>query len=721
MSYLKDFRDRIQHSDYPGFLKIWEEYCYGDEPDVEEIVQILEDVKRSELARPLGIHVERMIPLWRNITDPKGSLDVLRLVLDIQTTMSDELADLASERLQAIYKDDPLLSEKFRMVGLRNREKFQSCIRNFELLTHLKKGNFVFHTAGWGTGEILDVSFLREEASFEFEYVIGTQHLSFEKGFKTLGILPTDHFLARRFGQPDALEAEARENPTEVIRLLLRDLGPKTASEIKDELADLVIPVDDWNRWWQTARSKVKKDTLIASPKELKESFFLRKEEVPHEIAFHKALEGKPETNATIQMIYTFLRDFPETLKNQEFKASLNAKVSEILSQESLNEAQKLQLFFFLEDLNGGKHSEEIGSLIAHIPNIRDMIQTIEVVAFQKRALHWVGKARSDATEIFLDLLFVLGQNMLRDYIVGELDKKETRESLKKKLGSLLIHPITYPEIFVWYFQKVIDQKSKLPYSDKEGRKRFFEGLLVLLDHVEEKAPMRDLAKKIIALIGGDRYKIVRDIFQSTSQEEAKELLLLATKCSSLTDHDIKILHSLAEVVHPSLARLRKEKDRGSPEELLIWTTKEGYQKVKERITAIATVETIQNAKEIEVARGHGDLRENAEFKAALERRDRLQSELKFLSDQIARARIISPEDVPTDEVGIGSVVRCADSAGKKETFILLGPWDADPEKHILSFQSKLAQAMKGKTVGETFDFQGEVFTISDLGSFFDL
>ncbi len=229
------------------------------------------------------------------------------------------------------------------------------------------------------------------------------------------------------------------------------------------------------------------------------------------------------------------------------------------------------------------------------------------------------------------------------------------------------------------------------------------------------------MSKKIISFLTADRYKIVRDIFQQSTLEETKEYLLLATKCDTLTDHDIKILHSLAEVVHPSLARLRKEKDRNvGGDDNIIWTTPEGYQRVQLRIQQIATVETVHNAREIEAARALGDLRENAEFKAALERRDRLQSELKLLSDQIARARILTPEDVPADEVGIGSVVHCRDSKGEHLRFVLLGPWDADPEKHILSFQSKLAQAMKGRTVGEKFEFQGEKFAIAEIDNYFD-
>lgn len=720
MAYLKDFRERIQNNDYPGFLKIWEEYCYGDQPDGEEIIAVLESVKASDLAKPFGVHVERILSLWRELKDPQLAHSALRLVFDLQTTNSEELADLATEYLRNQYLNDPLLLEKLRLIGLRNRERFQSAIRNFELLNHMKKGNFVFHTGGWGTGEIVDFSLVREELSLEFEYVIGVQHFSFEKAFKNLIPLPPEHFYSKRFGNPDALEKEARDNPSEIIRLLLRDLGPKTAAEIKEELSDLVIPADDWNRWWQTARTKLKKDTKIECPKELREPFRLLEEEIPHEVALHKALETKPSVNATIQMVYTFLRDFPETLKNAEFKASLEARFKEVLSQEQLNDSQKLQVLFFLEDLHVPKIGHEIHEIITHLQTAPDVIRSISVMGFQKRVLQEIKKLRNDWTNTYLDLLFTVDQNLLRDFILSELYGPQTKDILKQKLNSLLIHPLSFPEVFIWYFQKIIDKKSKLPFSDPAGKNRFFEGVLIILDFLEKKPQHRDMAKKIIALLTGGRYKIVREIMDHSSLEEVKEYLLLATKCSSLSDHDIKILHSLGEVVHPSLTRLRKDKDRVIAEENVIWTTQEGYQKTQLRMQQIATVETVNNAKEIEAARAHGDLRENAEFKAALERRDRLQSELKFLSDQINQARIITPDDVSTDEVSVGSVVHCRDSKGEHLRFTLLGPWDTDPEKHILSFQSKLAQAMSGKTIGEKFEFQGEMFTISDIDNYFD-
>ncbi|HNA62498.1 MAG TPA: GreA/GreB family elongation factor, partial [Rhabdochlamydiaceae bacterium] len=492
----------------------------------------------------------------------------------------------------------------------------------------------------------------------------------------------------------------------------------KTASEIKDELCELVIPEDEWVKWWQNARSKIKKDTMIEAPDDLKQPFVLRTAEVSHEDRLRKLIEGKPEINEFIQIVYTFIRDFPETLKNPDFKVFLQAKLQESLTHPDLTEGQRLQLHFFLSDLSAEKNCPVVQEIVKASKSIEALVQSIDIVAYKKRTLIVAHKVRTDWKELFLNLLLTVDQNPLRDYLFGELFKPETEKELKRKLEDLWVHPGRYPEAFVWYFQKAISEKN-LPFSDKEGKNRLFEAFFVLLCHVEQSSTHRELVKKMNGILTSGRYAVVRDIMQGATLETIQEFLLLASKCHSLSDHDMKILHSLAEVVHPSLAQMRKKQDNVSDTNV-IWTTENGFKKVKERIQQIATVETVQNAKEIEVARSHGDLRENAEFKAALEKRDRLQSELKMLSDQINRSRILTKLDITTDEVGIGCIIDCKNNKGHSITYTLLGPWDADPNAGILSFQSKLAQEMKGLIIGDKFQFQGEEFTITAIRSYLE-
>ncbi len=713
MSYLKEFLTQIANHDYPAYLRLWEEYCASDEVDGTELLEILKSVKECEFKDSFGRHVERILPLWMKIKGTEIGDEVLRLLIDVQTSNSEQLYQLTCEHLNEKYGKESTFNEKLRLIGLRNKEKFQGAISNFELLSHMKPGNFVFHTGGWGVGEIIDVSMIREQLSLEFDYVPGKKDLSFEMAFKTLIPVPKDHFLAERFGTPDLLEKKAKENSLEVVRMLLRDLGPKTAAEIKDELCDLVIPAKEWTRWWQSARAKVKKDTMIQSPEDTREPFRILGKEVSHEQRLQKALETKPDANTLIQMVYSFFKDFPETLKNEEFKATLHSKLNELLSYEEITNAQKLQVHFFLEDLSNEKESHKVVEQIKNLQNIEEIVQEISIHSFKKRTLTEVRKLRSDWKNIFLNLIFVVDQSTLRDYILGELNEEETSAELKTKLEELLNHPSRYPEALIWYFQKITSQPKAI-FADSLGKSRFFEAFLILLSHIEHNNAQKDLVKKMHTILSNGRYAIIRQIMQSASIEEVKEFLLLATKCHSLSDHDIKIFHSLAEVVHPSLAKAKK-KETASHDAQIIWTTKEGYQKLQQRIQQIATVETVENAKEIEVARGHGDLRENAEFKAALERRDRQQAELKLLSEQLNRARILSKDDISTTEVGVGAIVECKGPKGNTVTYTLLGPWDADPEKNILSFQSKLAQAMQGLKVGNSFHFQGEEFIITGI------
>ena len=202
-----------------------------------------------------------------------------------------------------------------------------------------------------------------------------------------------------------------------------------------------------------------------------------------------------------------------------------------------------------------------------------------------------------------------------------------------------------------------------------------------------------------------DRFAVVRKIFEHADIAFVKEILLLCTKCQTLSTHEVKIFHSLAKVAHPSLTNLQQDDHE---EKAIIWTTETGYRKVQKRIEQIVSVETLENVKEIEVARSHGDLRENSEYKFALEKRSRLQSELKFLSDQFKQMRILTKEEIHTQTVGVGTTVHLENEQGKKLHYTLLGPWDTDPEKQIISFQSKIAKSLMGLQEGNTCMIQDQ-------------
>lgn len=719
MGYLEEFQAQINQRNFSKFLQLWEEYCTCDVVEVEELEYLLKIIKNSDFAKPFGKVIESTLPLWEKIQDPEASYKIIKLLIDLQSTNSPLLAEIALNQLKQRYEKDPYFQDRLKLVGLRTKDNFQGALSNYDLLAHMGKGKFVFHTGGWGTGEIVDLSTLREQITIEFDNVSGRKHLSFINAFKTLLPLEDDKFLARRFANPDKLEQEAKENPVEIMKLLLRDLGPKNAAEIKDELCELVIPEADWTKWWQNTRAKLKKDPLIESPTHLKDPFRLRKAELTADERMEKALKNTSNISEFIQSSYNFVRDLPNARKHQEIKNTLKTKLLEHLSDSQISPEEELQIYVFLESMFShqveGKTAE---SIIRVLKNIPEIINNIEIQAFRKRVLSLVREFREDWPAIFLQVLFSPQQSPLRDFLLKELNQGETQKLLVKKLEALLHHPAESPETFVWYFQKLTSENDpSLPYGDKKGVGLFFESFLILLNQIEGRPEYRDLVKKIYNMITSKRFALVRSIIEGTSIEFIKEFLLLVSKCQTFTDHDTKILRSLAEVVQPSLADAKHKKKQW--DENVIWTTEAGYLNTQDRIRQIGTVEIIENAREVEAARALGDLRENSEYKFAVERRGRLQGELKTLSDQLKRARIITKDDILPGEVGVGSVVDVLDGTGNKITYKILGPWDANPDEHILSFQSKFAQAMVGCKEGESFKFRDEEYTISKVNSFF--
>ncbi len=578
MGYLEDLQQQINNRDFNKFWQLWEEYCTSDTVDIEEYVNILKAIKASDFAKQFGQLIETAIPLWETIKDPKGSYEILSLLIDLQTTNSPKLADLAYQALKEKHGNQDQFNERLRLVGLRTRDNFQGALSYYDLLFHMDKGKFVFHTGGWGTGEIVDLSPIREQVSVEFEHISGRKHFTFANAYKNLIPLADDNFLVRRFADADVLEKEAKEDPIAVIKMLLRDMGPKTAIEIKDELCERVIPEQDWTKWWQSARSKIKKDTLIEAPEASKEPFKLHKAEVTHEERLHKAITKKSSIDELIQVSYAFVRDNPAMLKKEEVRNSIQKKLTDALQAPDVSEAQKLQIHIFRETLFGYKEEGKgVKHLIQHIDNFEELIEAIDVIAFKKRLLTFIREYRKDWSKIFLELLFTQQQSTVREYLLKELSHEEEKKLLEAKLKDLSLHPFKAPEFLVWYFQKLVSKdKDEFLFSDKEGQCRFFESFLILFSLLDSKAEYKDLAKKMYLFITGKRYAIVRNILHDASVDFIKEFLLLAAKCHAFTDHDQKILRSLAEVADPSIGSEKSRKDHPHFDHQTLWTHRAG-------------------------------------------------------------------------------------------------------------------------------------------------
>jgi transcription elongation factor GreA len=112
----------------------------------------------------------------------------------------------------------------------------------------------------------------------------------------------------------------------------------------------------------------------------------------------------------------------------------------------------------------------------------------------------------------------------------------------------------------------------------------------------------------------------------------------------------------------------------------------------------------VQLPKEILKAREHGDLRENAEYKAAKERQSFLQARTAQLHRRLAALNMVNLDRIPRDKVGLGSVVTVVAESGEEVVFEIVVPEEADPAIGRISPSSPIGKCLLGHEEGDSVE-----------------
>ena len=130
--------------------------------------------------------------------------------------------------------------------------------------------------------------------------------------------------------------------------------------------------------------------------------------------------------------------------------------------------------------------------------------------------------------------------------------------------------------------------------------------------------------------------------------------------------------------------------------------TKAGFDKLKRELEHIKTVSLPENIRDIETARAHGDISENAEYAAAKERQSFIQGRIQELENNLATSYIVSLEGLTGDKIVFGAMVTIEDmQTGDGITYQLVGPFESDINRNTISVTSPIGKALIGKIVGD--------------------
>ena len=130
--------------------------------------------------------------------------------------------------------------------------------------------------------------------------------------------------------------------------------------------------------------------------------------------------------------------------------------------------------------------------------------------------------------------------------------------------------------------------------------------------------------------------------------------------------------------------------------------SQEGYARLRQELDRLQKKERPAVIEAIEVARGHGDLKENAEYHAAKERQGHVEGRIMELKDKLSRAEVIDCTAIDCERVVFGAVVTVVDlNTDGEARYQLLGPEEANVERGSISVLSPMGRSMIGKCVGD--------------------
>jgi transcription elongation factor GreA len=135
--------------------------------------------------------------------------------------------------------------------------------------------------------------------------------------------------------------------------------------------------------------------------------------------------------------------------------------------------------------------------------------------------------------------------------------------------------------------------------------------------------------------------------------------------------------------------------------------TPAGYATMKAQLSKLKNVDRIANSRAIEIARGHGDLSENADYSAAKEEQGLIEARIREYEAKIALAEVIDPTKLSGTRVKFGATVTIEDTdSGETHRYVIVGEHEADIKKGRISIGAPVARALIGKELGDTVTVQ---------------
>ena len=210
------------------------------------------------------------------------------------------------------------------------------------------------------------------------------------------------------------------------------------------------------------------------------------------------------------------------------------------------------------------------------------------------------------------------------------------------------------------------------------------------------------IINRIKDMILSNNFKFIEKLLKVSNRADIMHVAETILDCSLDKMNKQSILAKFITVCPDVRSLMKTERIKAD----VVHSSQDGFIKKQGELNHITNVLIPQNSRNISIAREHGDLRENFEYKAAKEEHARLMRKKQELESVLSKVQIIDYSKVNDKQVSIATKIDIKDLSNNKTlTYSIMGIWDSEPEKGIISYLTPLAKQLIGKKLDEEFVF----------------
>ncbi|MAG14176.1 MAG: transcription elongation factor GreA [Spirochaetales bacterium] len=700
--YKKAIHRYISKKLFTNVKEIWHKlisYCPEDTDFFfhvdSKIAKTISPDRASQLLEDLYGHYKEA-ELWDR------AIGILKRILDYEPKNQwarKEITDCYGEK----FTGHSHLDEYIRLSNLNQSwRNVHEAIEDFEKHISFDAGNFVCHRS-WGVGRIASID--DDEIVIDFARRRG-HAMSLKMAVNALSSLARDHIWVLRTIWPkmklhDKVKSDAKWALATVIKSHSNAANMKT---IKAELCPGILTAGEWTSWSTEARKLLKTDPDFGTLPDKIDHFVVRESPISYEEKTYNRFRAEKSFFGRLKTVQEFLANAdPES---EFFAEMLDYFTSFLKSFSVVNEtvvASWLLVTRIVKQypfLNPGKNIA-FSELYEQIEDVESVFAAIDDGDLKKDFLENV-KSSPDWPEVFVRLF----PYYMSRYVIDELTESGKEDMLKVLATRILDNYREYREAFIWLVRALPDEwfgKFNVTYE------KILIGMIHLLDityrEIENRRDVsenRKMNRQIQSYLFKDNR--LEEFILSADEDSISRLYTLVEDVGEL-DPSIKIeLRQKIMDKFPDFKFFGKIEKESVSMGLIV--TAEKYESRTKELQHVLEVEVPKNSKEIGAALEMGDLRENAEYKAAKEKQELLNAAAARLKEEIDKAQIFDFKDVDISKVSFGTSVRLANQAsGDEETYTILGPWESNPSKQVISYLSPLGNELWHHTVGDELSF----------------